>query len=386
MAFTKATLTGAKDTIRAGWSKFNDLIDDLLSTSSGKGASQVGISDSAANMSSDNVEDALAEIYTDHSSTRTLAEIFDTNTATTTGTTWGYKAGQIRVDNTITSVSAGTLGLSNGVNYVEIDRDGNVSRNATGFTSGSIGIRQITVSGGAITVNTDKRAWFSQVAADSAASTTQAGVIEIATDAEAVTGTSDSLAMTPGTSTAQLAEPPSIGGTTPAAGSFTSLKVALGSDADGDIYYRASSTLARLAKGSANMKLFMNAAASAPEWESGFKVGSFQRNSATATGTENITTAGFKPSAVIFLTWISGTDIAASIGVDDGSTALGLYVYTASPTLWNGTTKSIVYADDAASKVYTGEVSAWLSNGFTVSWIKTGLPTGVLNVYYLAFR
>jgi hypothetical protein len=41
---------------------------------------------------------------------------------------------------------------------------------------------------------------------------------------------------------------------------------ALGSDADGDIYYRASGALARLAKGTAEQSLKMNSGATAPEW------------------------------------------------------------------------------------------------------------------------
>jgi hypothetical protein len=41
---------------------------------------------------------------------------------------------------------------------------------------------------------------------------------------------------------------------------------ALGSDADGDIYYRSSGALARLAKGTADQVLTMNAGATAPEW------------------------------------------------------------------------------------------------------------------------
>jgi len=46
----------------------------------------------------------------------------------------------------------------------------------------------------------------------------------------------------------------------------TELTLALGSDADGDIYYRASGTLARLAKGTATHVLTMNAGGTAPEW------------------------------------------------------------------------------------------------------------------------
>ncbi len=41
----------------------------------------------------------------------------------------------------------------------------------------------------------------------------------------------------------------------------------LGSDADGDTYYRASNVLTRLPKGTANQVLAMNAGATAPEWQ-----------------------------------------------------------------------------------------------------------------------
>ena len=44
----------------------------------------------------------------------------------------------------------------------------------------------------------------------------------------------------------------------------------LGSDADGDVYYRASNKLARLAKGTAGKVLAMNSGATAPEWANGY--------------------------------------------------------------------------------------------------------------------
>lgn len=44
----------------------------------------------------------------------------------------------------------------------------------------------------------------------------------------------------------------------------------LGSDADGDVYYRASNKLARLAKGTAGKVLAMNSGATAPEWANAY--------------------------------------------------------------------------------------------------------------------
>jgi hypothetical protein len=47
---------------------------------------------------------------------------------------------------------------------------------------------------------------------------------------------------------------------------ITEATMTLGSDADGDIYYRASNKLARLAKGTGLQHLRMNTGATAPEW------------------------------------------------------------------------------------------------------------------------
>jgi hypothetical protein len=161
MAFGKVSLTGTVATIKQGWTAFNTLVDDLLSIANGKGASQIGVEDAADNMAAANVEDALAEIYADFAGTATLAEVFAENSSTTTGLTWGYKAGLVRFDNTITSVAAGTVSLTNNAtNYIEINSSGVVSRNTTGFTSGQIPIRTVVTSAGVQTTSTDRRSWF----------------------------------------------------------------------------------------------------------------------------------------------------------------------------------------------------------------------------------
>src|SRR5690606_7180348 len=54
-----------------------------------------------------------------------------------------------------------------------------------------------------------------------AASTVQRGTLETSTDAESVTGTSTAVAVTPASLTARLEAPGEIGGTTPAAATFT---------------------------------------------------------------------------------------------------------------------------------------------------------------------
>ncbi len=118
-----------------------------------------------------------------HTGTQTLATISDAGTAaaedssafepagladfaqdtgTTTGLTFGYQAGSIRNDNAVTSVSAGTVTLTDATtNYVECSGAGTVSTNTTGFASGSVPLFTVVTSGGAISSVTDERAWIS---------------------------------------------------------------------------------------------------------------------------------------------------------------------------------------------------------------------------------
>jgi len=207
MAFGKVTLTGVVDNLKEGWTKFNSLVDDLLSTSSGKGASQIGIHDSAGNLTATNVEAGLAEIFNVYDGARVLSETFMENPSTTTGLTWGYKGGVYRLDQVVTTVAAGTVGLTDdAVNYIEVDpSDGGVKKNTSAFTSGRIPIRQVTASSGVQTVSTDKRAWFA-IQQMAGATDSVAGSLEIATNDEVITGTANNLAIVPSALTAWLAD------------------------------------------------------------------------------------------------------------------------------------------------------------------------------------
>lgn len=162
MALTKITLTGTVDTIKAAFTKVNDIIDDLVSTSNGLGASTIGVEDSAGNMAATNVETALAEIYTDTADAITLGASFDEDSSTTTGLTWGFKTGMFRhFDGTVSSVSASTIGLTDdATNYVELDTSGTMTKNTSAFTPGYVPVREVVCASGSQTDSTDKRAWF----------------------------------------------------------------------------------------------------------------------------------------------------------------------------------------------------------------------------------
>lgn len=159
MALTPITL--ATSTIRQGFTAMNTIISDLSSTDNAKGASSIGIEDSADNVSATNVEDAIAEIYLDHATTRTLAEVFNEDADTTTGLTWGYTGGKVRSDNVIYTITDGTISLTDdATNYIQITPSGTIQRNTTGFTSGYCPIRTVVCAGGLQTASTDQRAWF----------------------------------------------------------------------------------------------------------------------------------------------------------------------------------------------------------------------------------
>jgi len=162
--------------------------------------------------------------------------------------------------------------------------------------------------------------------------------------------------------------------------------IVLGSDADGDMYYRASSILARLAKGAANTKLFMNAGATAPEWALGSNVISGTRDLTAASGDVAYTGVGFKPSVLIF------------IGADD-STALSTWGFHANGNMHQisqpreGNVNTFVSHSSSVMIFYYGAgasqsaiVKTLDADGFTLTWTKSGSPTGTGAFGVLALR
>lgn len=117
-----------------------------------------------------------------------------------------------------------------------------------------------------------------------------------------------------------------------------------------------------------------------------FKVGNTTRDISTASGTQAITGVGFQPKAVIFLAVVNATT-QASIGVDDG-TNYGAVAANAGGVAGNfgpSTTASIVIVTGASDNA-VGKITTLGSDGFTLTWTKTGSPTGTASILYLALR
>ena len=132
----------------------------------------------------------------------------------------------------------------------------------------------------------------------------------------------DSSATLVGTAAAQTLTNKTITDSTNVLGGVT---MTLGSDANGDTYYRASGVLTRLAKGTAAQVLTMNAGATAPEW---------------ATSTSQVT----------LLRANSGTDTNVGATSVDTFALSGL---TAKDTIWIEFTADTTGANTAAGSIYS---------------------------------
>lgn len=84
--------------------------------------------------------------------------LFGRRATSTSGLTWGYYGGVMRVDGVLTSIAEGTVSLTpSTTNYVEVNRSGTVSVNTTGFTAGRMPLYTIGTGSSTITSHTDNR-------------------------------------------------------------------------------------------------------------------------------------------------------------------------------------------------------------------------------------
>ena len=136
--------------------------------------------------------------------------------------------------------------------------------------------------------------------------------------------------------------------------------------------------------GAADSKLFVNAAGEALEWSTGVKVGQNTRDSSLATGTQAVTGTGFKPSSVLFFSSFADSD-NAGWGLDDGSNRK-LVQMVGNFSGFRSSAGASISATIDNSNFQLGSIQSFDSNGFTISWVKTGLPTGTVTFSWIAFR
>jgi len=118
----------------------------------------------------------------------------------------------------------------------------------------------------------------------------------------------------------------------------------------------------------------------------GVKVGSFTRDLSTPNGTQSVTGVGFHPSAVIFFACVNDTK-GMSVGMGDG-VSMGC-VIDGDPTVkdvYLGYSIFIIDLYLTAANAASAVITSLDTDGFTITWSKSGSPTGVCQVFYLSFR
>lgn len=150
----------------------------------------------------------------------------------------------------------------------------------------------------------------------------------------------------------------------------------------------AAGVLSATALGAADLKFFMNAAGTAPEWHAGAKVLVSDRDTAAVGAPTDVsyTTVGFKPSVIIVIACIDDT-VVASWGFCSAAGGSGRIC-----TNREGVANAYQYGTDLCA-LYIGAgahqkavIKSYDADGFTLTWTKTGSPTGTAVLFFLCFR
>jgi len=153
-----------------------------------------------------------------------------------------------------------------------------------------------------------------------------------------------------------------------------------------DAYFKAAvGGLLSVALGVANLKLFINAAGTAPEFANGIKIGTFTRDTAVSDSSVAYSGIGFKPSHIIIIGNIGGTS-QMSIGFSNGTDNYNMRDSTPdSAGTYDIETTKAIWIRQADAINYKGTVT-WDSDGFTIAWTLEGAKTGTATFIYIAFR
>jgi len=148
-----------------------------------------------------------------------------------------------------------------------------------------------------------------------------------------------------------------------------------------------STLLAVASAGTANQKLFMNAAGTAQEFAAGISIVSTTWDVST-TGSFAITGAGFKPKAVVALSAL-GSTFGSSIGFTVGSAGYNLFnngANTAGQWSTDGGTLVVLRTSAGGTDQAVLTLASLDADGVTLTKSKSGAPTGTGSLYLLFFR
>ena len=169
---------------------------------------------------------------------------------------------------------------------------------------------------------------------------------------------------------------------------WTRVITASGTPSQGDIIYYNGSAWSRLTTGTSGYFLQTLGVGANPQWaiatqysDTRFKVVASTRD-ISITGTQAIIGAGFAPKGILIIGGISGApDI--SIGVAESSlSGVVAQVSTGNSVI----DTNIIYISPAGGGSVTVVVTSWDSDGVTLTWAKSGSPTGTFTFKVYCIR
>jgi len=124
-----------------------------------------------------------------------------------------------------------------------------------------------------------------------------------------------------------------------------------------------------------------------------FRIDSFTRDLTAVAGAVAITGVGFEPTYIEF-SWGNGSTAAGTFthghGAWDGARNMSAYVAEEQGVGGNAVTDTSfcihLDSDFTVNTFQEATVTATGSDGFTLTWAKTGSPTGTVTLFYRAFR
>jgi len=153
----------------------------------------------------------------------------------------------------------------------------------------------------------------------------------------------------------------------------------------GDIIFgSAANVLSKLSPSTAGMFLKTLGAGANPLWSfsPNFKISFVSRDETVASGTQSEVSMGFRPRFIMFF-GANSTSQRHYFGMSDATNQFCMYTFDITQYMANDSSKCI--RTNSATNFNTATV-AFDADGFTLTWVKTGSPTGTMNAFYLAFQ
>lgn len=161
-------------------------------------------------------------------------------------------------------------------------------------------------------------------------------------------------------------------------------------DGAGDLVQgTGANTAEKLAIGAANLKLFVNAAGNSAEWEDGLNIVNTTRDMTAATGDVQVAGAGFKPGLTIVTAAISGVTTGSwgCVISPTKETCMGLYPDAGGdPVFTNDTNNTILLYGAEGVLGQTALTKSIDADGLTLTFTKTGSPTGTAHLKFIFIR